>query len=183
MSKNERDRTDYYITILPLDDDGRREPSMFESFPEHAKAIAFIIAEWNQIEFSLSGLLSLHIRVAPAAVRSMVYAIESSGGRLDLMRAAFTNLESNAEDRAEILGILDEAQSVLRQRNKYAHGLFGKSPDGGLALFGLRRDEVTDLPLHDLNHQVNRVRDLSFRVRKLASKRLGLFGTGNPDKG
>jgi hypothetical protein len=89
------------------------------------------------------------------------------------MRAAFQRLLAD-EARTEVLGLIKEAQSLLTQRNKFAHSIYGDN-DRGLAIVGLGRDKASDLPLHDLKHQLERMRALSYRVGRLVSIRVGYF--------
>lgn len=154
------------------------ESAIIERYPDQARLIGSIVAEWSQVEHNLVMLLGLSMKADAEIIRPMLYAIESSGARLDVISAAFAVLmKDRPEVWAEMEAVLTEAKKVLVQRNKYAHSFYGVSGTGELAVLGFRRGEANDLPLHDLKYQFDRVRELSKAVSISLAFALGLAKT------
>ncbi len=149
-------------------------PAIIERFPEHARLIGFFIAEWSQVEHNLVLIFAICLEAPSPVVRPMLYAIESSGARLEAMIAALKQLfAEDAETRELLVELFDQAKSLLHQRNKFAHSLYGVSATGEMAILGIRKQTASDLPLHDLQDQFNRIRRLSHRSSQMLAVALG----------
>lgn len=158
---------------------------LLEEFPEHAKTIALIIATWSQIEFNLSLFLAASLRADRGIIQPMIYAIESSGARMEAIRTALLRIYPG-EKAAKFIGdLMAEASQLLVQRNKYAHAYYGQIDEPKeLALIGLHeKRKTTVVPLHDLAHQYERMKKLSHRTAVLvaAEMQLPLGGPGAAD--
>jgi len=171
---NIADREDFILS-LPLDPQGANDPLVIEVFPDHLRLIGLIIAAWSEVEYKLIGLLAIELRASMDTVTAMIYALESSGARLEVIAAAFTTLAEDESARIEAAATITEAQSLLRQRNKFAHALYGESSKGEMAILSLQKGTAVELPLHDLKHQFERMKQLSYRVGRELSIRAGLF--------
>lgn len=163
-----------YVTQLPLRAEAIHDPALVEQFPDHMRVIGCLIAEWSHVEYKLVVLLSLAAKVDLRAMQTMLYAVESSRARLSVIRAMFTYLKDDVR-RTEALDLLDEAGSLLQQRNKYAHALYGESGSGEIAIVGVKDRTGVDMPLHDITHQFTRMKALSFRVGRMLSRVAGRY--------
>ena len=151
-------------------------PAIIEQYPEHARLIGSIIAEWSRIEHNLVLLLAATLETDAAIIRPMIYATESSRGRLQALRAAFeVKMRGNARVLGEMQKMLDEVGAVLTQRNKFAHALYGISGTGELSILGVKSGEANDLPIHDLEHQFERTKKLCDLVAMLLGTVMGLY--------
>lgn len=168
------DRKDF-IAKIPVDSHGVNDPMLIEAYPHHVRLIGLIICAWSEIEYKLIGLLAIDLKVPMETIGMMVYAVESSGARLEILRAAFARLHKDETKRTEMIALIEEAQSLLLQRNKFAHSLYGHSEFGEMAIVSIRKDLAADLPLHDLKHQFERMRNLNFRVGREWSLRAGTY--------
>lgn len=153
-------------------------------YPEHLQLIGHIVAEWSNLEFKFVWLASLIIGVEHLVLYSMVYSNESNRARLNCIASALEAFYAfRPKEHPEIAELIEEAQGCLRQRNKYAHALFGTSNNGSLMVLDPREISTlhrtgtlgTSLPLHDLKYQLERITNLSIRIGKkfndvLASK-------------
>src|ERR1019366_3572877 len=143
-----------------------------EHFPEHAKLIAFIIAEWSHIEYHLIVMLASVSRAKQGIIHPMLYAVQSSASRLEAMKAAFGKLVFDEPRRTKIMQALDDARGVLTYRDKLGHALYGwfdvDGPHNDLAIVSQTdRRPSHVLPLHDLQHQYQRSKELNQRVASL----------------
>jgi hypothetical protein len=172
--KTPKDERADYVSMFPIDPLGANDPAIIESFPEHCKYIGYIVAEWSHIEYNLIGILTIAMEVQSAgAVQAMMYSLESSGARLGIFEAAFPFF-FEGERKEEALSIIEEAKSLLIQRNKFAHSVYGEN-ERGMAIIGMKRSHAVDLPLHDLKHQFQRMRALSFRVGRLFAQQCDMW--------
>ena len=151
--------------IMKMPDEFAAIPTaIIEDYPEHARMIGCIVAEWSQIEYRIIFWLSLSLGANNTMIMPMIYAIEASRARLDATSAAFLEVVKEEPARSELVAILEEAKSLLNQRNKFAHALYGISASGELAILRLRTDDAGDLPLYDLKHQFGRMKELSHKL-------------------
>jgi hypothetical protein len=163
----DKPRPVYGVLNMPSDtrpSDSYATATIIEGYPDHARIIGYIIAEWTQVEFKLIMWLAFCLRLDRMIIKPMLYAIETSRGRLEAMTSAFLVLFKEEPERSEVLAILTEAKSLLNQRNKFAHAAYAKSSTGELAIVKPRTDEAVELPVHDLRHQFERMRALSDRI-------------------
>ncbi|MEX2109083.1 MAG: hypothetical protein WD802_00570 [Gemmatimonadaceae bacterium] len=137
--------------------------------------VGLIIAAFSECEVKLITLLSMELGLRFGTVADMLYAIESSGARLEAMRAAFCSHMPDTGRLPEIVDLVDEAQSLLTQRNKFAHSIYAEGEHGEMAIIGMRRNEAVDLPLHDLKHQFGRMKALSYQLGRQIAMRTGVF--------
>lgn len=149
--------------------------AIIERYPEHARLIGSVITEWTQAEHNLIRLLSSVMQADEEIILPMLYAIESSRTRLDVLTAAFRVLmRDDAAAWEDMDSALADAGKLLTQRNKYAHAFYAITTQDELAMMGLKRDEIIVLPLHDLMHQFERMRALSQRISVTLAYALGL---------
>jgi hypothetical protein len=111
-------------------DPGGVSATVLERYPEHAKHIACIIAAWTNIEYKLVLTLSQALQSDVNVVTPMLYAIQSSRGRLSAIDAAFAAIDMDESRRATIQSVIKDADSVLRARDKFAHALYGWAAAG-----------------------------------------------------
>lgn len=157
----------------------RIDPSPLEAYPEHAKYIAYIIAEWSQIELRLAMWVATRMLADQHIVLPMIYALETSRARLDVMAAALRGLIG--VERPIALGKLDkllsEASQLLTLRVRYAHGHFGPDRDSlelAIApLWGSKRKPI-NIPLHELKYHFERFKKLSHDLAVIVAAELGL---------
>src|SRR4051794_40303948 len=97
-----------YLVVLPLDPEGANDPTLMEGFPEHAKLIGYIIAEWSQIEYKMAALVAISLQVPFTSIANMIYALESPGARLDVMRAGLSHIHREP-GLSEVTALLTEA--------------------------------------------------------------------------
>ena len=147
-----------YVVVMPIDPTGASDPMLIEGFPDHLRLIGLIVVAWSDVEYKLVSLFALTLRIPMETARAAFYAIESSGARLDVLRATLPTAIDDDNSRTEVIDLLHEAQSLLAQRNKFAHSIYGHTPEGEMSILGLRRGSATDLPLHDLTHQFGRMK-------------------------
>lgn len=166
-------RQDFFV-VLPSDPMGADDPLIVEAYPEHFQIIGFFIAGWSELEYKLMAFLAVELQIPLKIVTAMMYAIESSGARLDVMRAVFGQAPDSPV-KTEYLDFLTEAGSILTQRNKFAHAIYAEGHNYELAILGMRRDSASDLPVHDLKHQLGRLKNLSYRVGRNLAIRAGIF--------
>jgi hypothetical protein len=177
MSKRKKDKSKPRRTgrvkptdaqILRLPERGDPVTGLLEEFPEHAKLIAYIVSEWTALEHKLALLTMFAANHAPErfAIRSMIYAIESSKARLDAMHAAMLSLAQSEGIQVSALSTMfDGARQLLTQRNRYAHAMYGKNGSTGeLIRIDLKSDESVEVPLYDLEQQFQRMRNHSNAV-------------------
>lgn len=141
-----------------------------DAFPEHAKLIACLIAEYSAMEHKLATMVAWSMGNRKDVVLPMIYAVDSSRARLEAMRAALIVLmEQRAPDTVPRFNALfDTARALLTQRNKFAHALFGKNTKTGeLMRIDPSNYDSTEVPLHDIQHQLNRMKDHSFQVGQM----------------
>ena len=144
-----------------------------DNFPEHANRIARIIGLWSVIELSLITCLAMMAKTEQAIILPMLYAIQSSRGRLGVISAAVLRiLPEGTPLHAQFNGVLEKAGAVLTMRDKYAHAIYGMQQVEGtyakLTIFSVTNPKKShDLPLHDLNHQLKRAEDLFFEVSNI----------------
>lgn len=172
--KRQEPETDRYVLRVPHPDPGSNAGQSFlEDSPEHAKTIAFLIAEWNALEQKLVYLTSLSMEVHRRVIIPMVYASDSSRTRLESIRGALAILfKDEPTQHAEMTEILDAAGGFLTQRNKYAHAVYGKSKQGELVLHNVREHTSDLVPLHDIQHQFERMKALSDRIGRLLARKM-----------
>lgn len=147
-----------------------RSVSFLEEFPDHAKAIACLIAEYSAIEHRLATLAAAFMGNRKGVALPMIYAIESSRGRLEAIRAAILAVVRSIrpDSEAAMNQLVDETAKLLTQRNKYAHAVFGKNTrTGALMVLNPSNWESTELPLHDVQHQLKRMKDHSALVHQI----------------
>jgi len=148
---------------------------VLSGFPEHARLIGQLITEWNSIEHDLVLLLAGAMGQQWDVVHPMVYALRNSAARIDIMEPALVHFYPRtyrAFDNLE--DIIDEARSVNRQRNKYAHSLYAvHAPDGRLSMLNLdegfaalskKEGKQRILELSELQEAVRRTTKLSNRL-------------------
>jgi hypothetical protein len=172
--KEKLNRENTYIVQLPLDPEGANDPALIEAFPEHARMIGYIVAEWSQVEYKTAALVAIALRVPFQVIADMVYALESGGARMDVMRGALSHLNEEPA-RSEVEALFTEADSLRHQRNKFAHGLYGHGPNRELVMHGVRKASLGEVPLHDLMHQYGRMKALSYRAGRLVSSLADMF--------
>lgn len=163
-----RDRNDPNDVVFSLATDAPE--SVLDAFPEHAKLIACLLAEYSALEHKLATMVAWSMGNRKGVAIPMIYAVESSRARLEAMRAALIVLmKQYAPDTvASFNGLFDAARGLLMQRNKYAHALFGKNTKTGeLMRIDPANYEATEVPLHDIQHQLDRMKEHSFQVGKL----------------
>src|SRR5262245_29794224 len=103
-------------------------PTFLEDYPEHARLIGCLIAEWTAIEYKLMWLASFRMGVNARVVQPMIYGIDSSNARLESLRGAFMAIHNKSEAmRSEMEATLSESKQLLTQRNKYAHAIYGEN--------------------------------------------------------
>ncbi|MEX2153050.1 MAG: hypothetical protein WD825_06895 [Gemmatimonadaceae bacterium] len=108
-------------------DDGETG-SALDPYPEHARLIGLIIADWNKVEARFALLLmravGLRSQLGAKLIRPMAYAIASNSGRLGAMKAIAATAIPADRHRRQLLGLFSEAEKVLRLRNAVAHGIY-----------------------------------------------------------
>lgn len=163
MSDYKKPEWDLFIpNALPGD------PAITEQFPEHMKLVGNLVSEWSQVEHKLVVLLSYLMSADAEIIRPMLYAIESSSARLDAIRAALLVLLHGNDQWLEVLTpLMDKAGSLLAQRNKYGHALYGMTGKGELGFVRVSKNQVTAVPLHDLEHQFGRMKELAGEIGAL----------------
>lgn len=158
-------------------------PSPLEAYPEHAMYIAYIIAEWSQIEYKLAMWLALRLSTDKHIVLPMVYRLETSRARLDMMAAGLREL---LPDHNEVSGkfekLLGDASGALNLRNKYAHAHYGPDNDSGeLAIAGMGKKKHVNVPLHELKSHFAQMQQTSHTLGLILAAELELPLLG-PDK-
>jgi hypothetical protein len=148
---------------------GPERGTALERFPEHARLIGCIIAEWTVIESELISLLAVMSEVQRDVVSGMLTAIQSSSARLTAMEVGFARLLGSRPEASELAALLKETRGLLLQRDRYAHALFAwRQPDEStpeiLVVIGRGSRPGYDLPLHDLEHQFKRFKSVGGRV-------------------
>jgi hypothetical protein len=161
------------------------EPSVMEEFPEHAKFVGFIIAEWSQIEVKLTLILAAKLSADQQIIIPMIAAIESSRARLNTIQAALYALAGPGTALRRRLGkVLEEADKLLTLRNRYAHAHFGPERESReLAITSLGgRTRPLSIPLHELKHHFERMKQLSHLLGVIlaAELKLPLMGPDSP---
>src|SRR5262245_17223597 len=99
------------IMMFPRSEDDRPN-SPLEEFPEHAQLISYIIAEWSQIEHKLAIWLGLRLSADNQIIAPMVFALETSRARLDLIAAGLRHLMPPSA-RNKLDAVLLKAQQAL----------------------------------------------------------------------
>jgi hypothetical protein len=180
--KKTRDKNQMVGVLMFPQDAKTIPPSPLEAFPEHAKYIAYIVAEWSQIEYKLAMWTALRMSADKHVVMPMIYALETSRARLDVMAAVLRELVG---DHPKVKGRLDklltEASQLLSLRVRYAHGHFGPDADSQeLAIAGMGKRQAINIPLHELKHHFTRFKGLSHELAVIVATELGL-PLGGPD--
>jgi len=172
------------VLMFPLDAKNV-PPSPLEAFPEHAKHIAFIVAEWSQIEYKLAMWTALRMSADQHVVLPMIYALETSRARLDVMAAVLSGLVGDhPKVKGRLERLLTEASQLLALRVRYAHGHFGPDADSQeLAIAGMGKRPPINIPLHELKHHFTRFKSLSHELALIIATELGLplGGPETPD--
>lgn len=142
------------------------DPTVMDKFPEHARLIGCIVAEWTQVEHKMVVLLCSMMQGDDSkAARAMLYALSTSLGRVQLIQAALAELSGDSEAaRATIKEISDEATYQLGKRNDLAHALFGVTDDGKLGTFSYRRRKATEVKLDELEALYARMQTFSHKL-------------------
>lgn len=162
------------ISFLTFPGDERViDPSPLERFPEQAQTIAYVVAEWSQIDAKLTMWLALAMEEDGRIIRPMIQSIESSRARLDVTAAALRELVGDhPKMKGRLDDILKSAHSLLTLRNRYAHGHFGADRDSGeLALGG---PKPMNLPIHEIKHHLSLMKKLSHELALIVATQLGL---------
>jgi hypothetical protein len=161
-------------------------PTILELFPDHAKLIGCFIAEWSVAEHYLAVWLALRLKADAHIIRPMIYAIESSRARIDVMATAMDQLfalDSGAQ--RQLAEIFKEAGNLLTLRNRYAHAYYGEDRDSKeLAITApASAKRPTNLPLHELNYHFERLRKFSAKLGLIvaAEMQLPLKGPDAPE--
>jgi hypothetical protein len=109
--------------------------------PEHASLIAKIVAQWNTIEDAYTRLLSYFIGVNFFSASQLFATLTASRAKLDLFETAGQYFfEGDVDGRAafdELVGLLS---GRLKERNKYAHAIYGINDIGELAIIRRNRE-------------------------------------------
>jgi hypothetical protein len=113
--------------------------------PDHAALIANIIAQWSTIEDAYTRLFSYFIGINFFSACQLFATLRASRAKLDLFDAAGRYFfEGDADALAafgELVGLLG---GRLKDRNKYAHAIYGIDDAGDLVM--LRRDRELSQP-------------------------------------
>lgn len=146
-----------------------------ELFPEEARLIGLIVATWSTIEYEMVSWLTFRHGVNDDVLRRALFAIQSSSGRLAAMKAAFSAIIRDPEERKLVDDVLKEASSLLGVRDKYAHGLYSYGGPDGTGDFGLQisresKGKTHPLPAHDLTHELQRMNKHLLRIQKLCAQ-------------
>jgi hypothetical protein len=172
------------VMSFPLDAE-TSGPSPLESFPKHAELIAYIIAEWSQIEYKLAIWLAMRLSTDQHIVLPMVYTLETSRARLDLMACGLRRLlGDDPQVRGKLDKLLNNASEALNLRNKYAHAHFGPDADSQeLAIAGMGKKAPINIPEHELKEHFRRMKELSHTLGVVLAAELGLplKGVDAPD--
>jgi len=99
------------------------------------------------------------------AVESMLFTVESSRARLQVLQIGFAHvLSQDVLPRAELL--IKRAGEILKLRNRYAHAIYGKDNDSKeLAIVTRgRKIHTVNIPLHELKHHLEQMRALSHDI-------------------
>ena len=161
------------IEILnPLQDD----PNILDDFPEHARLIGCILAEWTQAEHKLVVALGAFIPGRGAyAIRSMLYTLTTSRPRLQLIQAGLAEITSpSPETKAALQDIAEEAEALLHLRNDLAHALFARATKNRLATFSYKRGQSTVVTVEQLKETYGRMTRFSRRAGDLLHNALAI---------
>jgi hypothetical protein len=154
------------------------DPTMLEAFPEHAKIIAFIIAEWSQVEYKLGLWLALRLSADGRIIQPMIYAIESSRARINAMHSAITHLlVHDPKSTKAVDAIFGEVSSMLNLRNRYAHAHFGRDSDSEELAIAAPPGKTTkpfNIPLHELQDHFSKMKRLSHKLGVILAAELKL---------
>jgi len=140
-------------------------PRILDEYPDHARLIGLIIAEWAHIEWRLVFTLQNYFEDDALAVESMLFTVESSRARLQVLQIGFAHvLSQDVLPRAELL--IKRAGEILKLRNRYAHAIYGKDNDSKeLAIVTRgRKIHTVNIPLHELKHHLEQMRALSHDI-------------------
>src|ERR1700738_1781366 len=149
--------------------------SPLEAFPEHAQLITYVIAEWSQIEYRLALWLARRLSKDKHVILPMIYALETSRARLDIMAPGLRQLISEPRVQGRLDKLLGEASQFLNLRNRYAHGHFGQDADSGeLAIAGMGKKSPINIPLHELKDHCGRMKPLPHQLSVILAAELGL---------
>lgn len=117
--------------------------------PEHAALIAKIIAQWSATEDAYTRLFSYFIGVNFFAATQLFSTLVASRAKLNLFEAAGRYFfEGDADGLAAFLELLGLLGGRLKDRNKYAHAVYGINDNGELVI--VRRDKELSQPHHDV---------------------------------
>ncbi len=167
------------LPAYPFIEEDKWTSGMLEEFPKHALCISYLIAEWSAVENKLVKLATISVGTAAYIIEPMVYSIVSSFTRLEALQGAFAVIyQKNEPKRTDMEEVCLQAKSLLTQRNKYAHALYGRTHGGELVVIGTRGKPSEEIPLYNLEHQLERMKILSHRVGKLLMQRI--VDTGAP---
>lgn len=172
-----------FIAVMrfPKDPD-TPDPGLLEGFPEHAQYIAYIIAEWSHIEYRMAMWLALRLSTDKHIILPMVYSLETSRARFDMMASGLRDLlGDHPQVRGKLEQLLKRVDQALRLRNKYAHAYYGQDGDSmELAIAGLGKKKPVNLPLHELKHHFAQLRTLTHQLDVILAAEFGL-PLGGPD--
>jgi hypothetical protein len=103
---------------------GGKVTSILDQFPDHARLIALIIANWTGIESILVRWTAYLLKTDYE--RSLVIWNESSSlaPKLKLIKRFMHRFMPDDKDRKAIMDLLGEIQSASGLRHKYAHAVY-----------------------------------------------------------
>lgn len=136
--------------------------------PDEAALIGMIIARWNAIEDILSQLFGFFAGLSPFLSPRIFGALQSGKAKIDLVELVGNNALADDAYRSEFEGIIKNAKARHRQRNKYAHAVYGIQEG---KLFGLWRKEDT----LDPTNQRARIRVTQASLRQELNEAEDLF--------
>lgn len=134
-----------------------------DEYGQYFRFIVHLITGWNHFEFVIAGILALLMNVPDKQILAMIYALNNSGARLDVIEKGLAPILHNHPRKDRIEKILKEARGCLKNRNTYAHAKYASVLGGGLVRsdwrymsFGSRKHPVTTVNLSDLKIATDR---------------------------
>lgn len=110
-------------------------------YPDYALRVADIIGLWATLEHLLTNLFTILSGADPFKGTQLIGSLESSGARLNMVRAAGKMTLGDAHQlSAEFQAVMDTAEKCLKQRNKYAHAVYAVNEKNQLCRVHMRRE-------------------------------------------
>jgi hypothetical protein len=93
-------------------------------YPQHACAIADVIANWSRIERSLYAVLAVLLKTHPDHAYAMMSSLVTPKGRLDVVSAVGNRELGNDALLPEFRRLMKALRAAYDKRIAYAHGIF-----------------------------------------------------------